>query len=391
MTTNIDDSKSQRRGLATMRLLYFFFFGGVGAYFTFINVYYREIGLSGSEIGLVNTLGPLLGIFAAVFWGMLNDRLGSPRKLLLMAAPGSIIAALLLSTGQSFLTILLYASLLAIFNSAIPPLMDNTTLRLLGPQGGQYGRQRVAGSFGFILVAASVGWLFERTGLGALFPVYIGIMVLFTLAATRLPSVHIRLAGPLWGGLAQMVRQPAWLLFTASATLLWISNNGTMNFIGIVVKGMGGSDTLIGLLWMTAALTEIPILLNAEWLLRHVGSTRLLVLAFATFTLRGVLLALMPSPEFAPFITALGGLSYACFWISAVQYANDSAPDHLKSTAQGLLFSVLNIANMGGALSSGWLFDQVGPRGMFWGMAAFSAAGMLIFITGRLAFRRRAL
>lgn len=372
-----------------MRVLYFLFFAGIGAYFTFINVYYNQIGLSGTQIGLVNTIAPLVGIFAATVWGLLNDRLGNPRVLLLMAGPGVIASALLLATAHTFEAIVLFAAVLSVFNSAIGPLMDNTTLRLLGERRGQYGQYRVAGSVGFILVSASVGYLFERTGLHALFYVYAAIMALFVLAAVRLPTQRIRLAGSLWGGLSQMIRQPAWLLFAVSATLLWISNNGTLNFIGITLKGMGGADSLVGLVSMMSAVAEIPIMLVGGWLLARVGHTRLLIAAFILFILRSALLAIMPAPEWAIGISILSGLAYSFFWISSVAYANDSAPEHLKATAQGLLFSILNIANMGGSLSSGWLFDQTGPRGMFWGMVGFAAAGLLIFVVGRLAFGRR--
>ena len=382
-----DAERRQQRGLLVMRSLYFFFFAGVGAYWTFLNVYYRSIGLSGTQIGLVNTLAPLVGIFAATLWGILNDRLGNPRLLLLIIVPGNILSALLLSTAHTFGAIALVAGLLALFNSAIPALMDNTTLRLLGERRGQYGQYRVAGSFGFIITSFASGYLFQVIGLHQIFIVYALIMCLFVLAASFLPNERIRLTGSLWGGLSQMVRQPAWLLFAVSACLLWISNNGTMNFIGITVQSMGGSDALIGLVWMMSAVAEIPIMLTGGWLLQRMGHTRLLVAAFCMFTLRGALLAVMPAPIWAAPISLLGGMSFAFFWVSSVAYANESAPDHLKSTAQGLLFSILNVANMGGALSSGWLFDQVGSRGLYWGMSAFSAAGLLVFIFGRLRKR----
>jgi PPP family 3-phenylpropionic acid transporter len=212
-------------------------------------------------------------------------------------------------------------------------------------------------------------------------------MGLFVLGAVWLPREPVRLSGSLWGGLSKMVRQPAWLLFAASACLLWISNNGTMNFIGIVVKDMGGSDQLVGLAWMTSALAEIPIMLTGDRLLRRVGPTRLLAVAFTSFTLRSALLAVMPRPEWAPFIGLLGGVSFALFWLSSVSYSHDAAPEHLKSTAQGLLFSIMSVANMAGSLSSGWLFDHAGPHGMFWAMTAFAASGLILFIIGRV--RRR--
>ena len=69
-------SQAQSRGLLILRVLYFLYFGALGGYWTYLNVYYREIGLSGMQIGLVNTLSPLVSIFAATMWGMVNDRLG---------------------------------------------------------------------------------------------------------------------------------------------------------------------------------------------------------------------------------------------------------------------------------------------------------------------------
>lgn len=372
-----------------MRILYFLYFAAVGAYFTFINVYYRSIGLSGTEIGLVNTLPPIVAIIAATMWGMVNDRLGQPRLVLRISVPGVILSALLLSQVRTFGWITLVACLLAFFNSATIPLMDNTTLRLLGEERGHYGRYRVLGSVGFIIVALSVGYIYELTGYVWIFYSYAIIMGLFTLAVSGLPNERVRLSGSVLSGLGTMVRQPAWLVFAISAFLLWISNNGTMSFIGIVVQSMGGSAPLIGLVWMASALTEIPIMLTSDRLLKRGGPTLLIAIAFVLFIVRAVLFALMPSPNWAPWVGSLGGLAYSLFWMSAVTYANDSAPEHLKSTAQGVLFSLLNLAGMVGSLFSGWMYDAAGPRGLFWAMAAFATAGMVIFVVGRVVFRGR--
>jgi len=139
---------------------------------------------------------------------------------------------------------------------------------------------------------------------------------------------------------------------------------------------------------MTSAAAEIPIMLTGDRLLQRMGPSRLMMIAFATFTLRSALLAVMPRPEWAPFITMIGGISFSLFWISSVSYSHESAPDHLKSTAQGLLFSIMSVANMAGSLISGWLFDHVGPRNMFWAMTAFAASGLTLFVVGRMRGKR---
>ena len=389
LTTSIKLTHEQQRGLLIMRVMYFLYFGAVGAYWTFLNVYYRQIGLSGTQIGLVNTLAPLVGIFAATLWGALNDRLGNPRLVLRIAIPGVMLSALGLSFATTYLPIVVLTCLLSLFNSANIPLMDNTTLRLLGERRGQYGRYRVLGSAGFILTSLVSGYVYAVTGLHWIFYAYALIMGGLLLASAWLPNEPVRLTGSLWGGLGPMVRQRAWLIFAICAVLLWISNNGTMNFIGIAVQGMGGSAQLIGLVWMMSAVAEIPVMLNSERLIGRFGHARLLIAAFAAFTLRSALLAVMPHPEWAAVISILSGLSFSLFWISAVAYANDSAPEQLKSTAQGLLFSILNLAGMAGSLGSGWLFDVTGPRGLFWAMSAAAFLGLVIFGAGQIRRPRR--
>jgi len=391
LPTPAQDEREQRSGLLTVRVLYFLYFGGVGAFWTFVNVYYRSLGLSGTQIGLINTLAPLTAIVAATLWGVLADRLGQPGRVLRISIPGVIVAVLALSTARPFWLIILLACLLALFNSATIPLIDNTTLRLLGERRGQYGRYRVLGSYGFILTSLTAGYLYEITGLVWIFYVYAAIMAVLVLASAGLPNEPVRLAGgSVWRGLGQMVRQPAWVMFAIASTFLWIANNGTMNFLGITVEEMGGAERLIGLVWMMSAVTEIPILLNSERLLQKFGPVRLQITAFAAFVLRGALLAVMPRPEWAVGISMLGGAAFAFFWISAVSYANDSAPSHLKSTAQALLFSLLNLAGMAGSLVSGWLYDQTGHGGLFWTMAASAAIGLGVFIYGQLRFKETA-
>ncbi len=376
-------TSEQQRGLLVMRALYFLYFGGLGVYWTFLNVYYREIGLSGTQIGLVNTVAPLVGLISAMLWGVLNDQLGNPRMVLRIAIPGVIVSVLLLSTTQQFLTITIFASLMALFNSALVPLMDNPTLRLLGEHRSLYGRYRVLGSFGFILASLGSGYLYDIIGLHSIFYSYAIAMGLLLLCSSWLPNERVRLTGSPWRGLGEMVRQHAWLIFAISATLLWISNNGTMNFIFVAIKGMGGSEQLIGVVSMMSAIVEVPVLMNSDRLMKRFGTTRLLIFAFVLFIIRSALLAVMPRPEWAPFISALSGAAFSMFWISAVAYANDSAPEELKSTAQGVLFSIMNLAGMVGSLGSGWLFDQAGPRGLFWGMSIIAAVALVIFIGGR--------
>jgi PPP family 3-phenylpropionic acid transporter len=378
-----------RRDHWALKGLYFFQFAAVGQFFTFVNVYYRDIGLSGTQIGLVGTMGGLVGIFSTTLWGILRDRFGKTRLLFLIAVFGVILAVMGLSAARAFYRIVLAACILALFNSALSPLLDSTTLVLLGDQRQRYGSFRVWGSIGFIITSSVIGLIYERTGLHAMFIGYALIMGMFLIVSLFIPNQPIHLSGSLLRGLNEMVRQPLWMLFAVSVFFLWLANSGTMAFISVTINVMGGSDGLIGLSWTTAAIAELPVMIFSGVLLRRFGAVRLLFVSFLGYFFRIFLYALMPSPNWAPIIGTLNAVSFVPFWVSAITYASDLAPPNLKATAQGLLFSVMSLSNVVGALFSGWLFDKIGPQGLFGVLAGSCVVALMLFGFGQWILRNK--
>ncbi len=113
-----------RRGMRNIKLLYFLLFAAIGVFAPFVNVYYRSIGLSGTQIGLINTLGPLAGMLSAALCGMLNDRFGRTRLLLAVGILGAITGALILARVRVFSLIAVTACVYGLFNSMVMPLID---------------------------------------------------------------------------------------------------------------------------------------------------------------------------------------------------------------------------------------------------------------------------
>lgn len=381
----------QTDGMAhlAVRLLYLFFFAGMGMFFSFINVYYLEIGLSGVQIGLLSTIGPLIGVFSSILWGVASDRFGRPRLLFLLAAIGTLSAVTVLSGVRVFAWMIPVVVWLSLFNTPLPAMMDGTTFRLLKDHPERYGRYRMWGTIGFIVTSLAGGFLFERIGVAAVFPAYGLTIALFLLSTFGLPNTPIRLRTSPLDGIGHLVRQPAWLLFAVSVFILWIASTGAISFVGVLIKSMGGSERLIGFNWAIAAAVELPVMWSSAWLLKHLGSNRLITIAFAGYFLRILFYGLIPAPEWAVAVNVFHAFSYVPFLIGSVAYANQLAPPELKATSQGLLFSVMSLGNVIGALLSGWLFDHLGPSGLFRSLAFVALFAFIVFISGRLVLRRR--
>jgi PPP family 3-phenylpropionic acid transporter len=176
------------------------------------------------------------------------------------------------------------------------------------------------------------------------------------------PTLLYPLAFFAFDGVSQLVRQPPWLLFAISVFILWIASTGAISFIGVAIKAMGGSERLIGINWAVATLIELPMMWSSAVLLKRLGTSRLITIAFVGYFLRILFFGLIPSPGWAIAVNLLHGFSFVPFILGSVAYANQLAPPELKATSQGLLFSVMSMGNVIGALLSGWLFDTLGSQ-----------------------------
>jgi PPP family 3-phenylpropionic acid transporter len=378
------------RALHIGKVLYFFMFAGMGIFFPFLNVYYKSIGLSGTQIGLIITLGPLIAIFAGPIWGLLADRLGRLRLILVIIVLGSITFALGLGRMTSFVSILVLVAVFNLFSCAVQPMVDSYNLSLLGEHRERYSEQRLWGTFGFIVTSLMAGSLLERVGLGYVFTGYAVCLGLLLLTLIWLPPTTTHMGRTVFKGFTQMLRQPVWIILAAAVVLVMIANNCWLNFLGITVKEMGAKDSLVGWMWAVGAISEIPVMVYGTRLLRKWGAKRLIALGFFFYGARLILYAVMPRPEWVLGINWLQGLSFGFYWVGAVNYVSQITPDHLRATGMSMLTSFFSLASVTAGPLIGLAYDNLGSSRLYL-LGAFTAwAGLLIFITGTLRLRRTA-
>ena len=360
-------------------LLFFFQFLAVGSYFIYLNVYYRQAGLSGTQIGIITMSSSIIGVVSAIAWGYLSDRTGKPRLLIAGGAMGAVIVAQFYPFVHTFWAFYGLSCMASIMASALGTLLDGVTLAMLGSKSENYGRYRMGGSVGYILAASTSGFIYDRTGLSLIFPVYGVMMGLFALTALLLPNIPVRLEKRAAAQIGRMMRQPAWMVFAASIFLIWVANYASIMYQGVALLSMGASQSLIGLASTSGAIVEIPFLFFSGWLIRRAGLTRLLIVSMVLMVMRYVLLWWMPSPEWAFFINILNGPAYGLLATCSVAYAKKLAPPALNATSQGLLNSTINLAGVVSALVMGILFDQIGAQGIFLVMAFCCVAALILF------------
>jgi len=369
-------------------MLFFFQFAAVGIYFTFLNVYYKEVGLSGTQIGLISMASGMVGVAGTFLWGYLSDRTGQPRVLIVVGALGGLLAAQLIPLVEMFKlanAFWLYVAIGCVgglMTASTGTLVDSTALALLGERRQDYGRYRVGGSVGYIVATIAAGFLYDQVGHRWMFPSYGLLMLFFALIAFKLPRRAVRLQGTGRGEIGQMIRQPVWLILVASIFLFWIAYYASIMFIGVILKSMGANDKLISFAAVIGTVVEIPFMAFSGPLIRRFGPVRLLWFAVLLQIIRYFLLSQMTVPAWAIAINLLNGPGFVLFWNSAVNLVSRLAPPSLVATAQGFYNSTISLAGIISSLIGGMLFDQLGPSGLFLVLAAFCLAAFVLFGLG---------
>jgi len=371
------------------RALFFLIYATIGLFNSYLTIYYRGRGLSGTQIGFLVTLASFMGTISAVVIGMLQDRYGKTRILFTILCLGAMLCGPLINQTTQYSTLLMVIGSFALFASPLMALIDGVVIRILGAYPEKYGVYRLWGTIGFILTNPIAGVLYDRYGIKRMFTVFPFALGLFWLCTVFLPDQPPKKGISMFRDMRKMVNLPQWKLFTFYSFLTWFSAMGGMFFLGVMIKDLGGSEKIVGLAFTIAALSEIPFMLFSLRILQRVKALKLLAVCSAAYTIRLLLYSLNPYPQLVPWISIFQGITYVIFNIGTVSYANQIAPDELKATSQGLLWAILNLSNLSSGLFSGWFYDHADRTGLYGTLSGIALLSLVVLLTGSWWIKRK--
>ncbi len=377
---------SAPRSLLLARAYYFVYFGAVGCYVPFVNLYFRQIGLAGAAIGVLSALPPLLMLAAGPLWGALSDRFRIHRYLLPLATIGPILPSLLMARTQQLVSLAGLVSVASIFVAAVIPLIDSAVLDLIAGTPHSYGNLRVWGSLGFTAFTWVMGFVLKVRDLRWLFYGYAVFLGLAGLLALGLPARRQTWQLSFRASLRQLLRQPPLALFLVSAFLIGATLQASYSFFPLYLQALGGNPAWVGLAGALGALTETPVVFYSALLFAWLGVRGSLLLSYVMFAVRWSALALFNRPLPVLLTNLMHGATFAPFMVGSIAYVQEHTPPGLHATSQGLLTAVtFGLGAAAGALGGGWLYDLVGPARLFALAAGAALIGTLFLLLARRA------
>lgn len=367
-------------------VFYTLLLGAFAAWQSLFNVHLDGIGFSSMQIGILNAIFISTSALVVPFWGMLADKFGGNRILLLLT---SVCAMMVYFIGRTytFSWMIILIAVISVVHQPSGAVVDGMTMGFVrGNNRFSFGHFRLWSSVGYASVSLVVGYL-ARQGTAIIFKVSAGLFLLmalfnlFTLPArpvTGRTLVNFQSFGIFF-------RNNRMLLFLLIILFYGIAIAPLMSFINLYYKDIGASSSFIGWVLFVQAIPEIPAYIVGTRIVKRIGAERMILLSMGVSVLRMLFYGWITVPEVAIIISILHCITIAFFLLGIVEYVQARTPDHLRTTGQALIWAFHYGAGVSlGNISLGYLR---GATGMLYAMHIHALFALLIVILTGLFFR----
>jgi MFS transporter, PPP family, 3-phenylpropionic acid transporter len=362
------DAQPEPAGAGALAVFYFASFGALGLHAPYFPLWLEAHGFRGVSMGVIAALSPALSLFGPPLIGLLSDARGARGSLLGAAcalsasAMAGLCAAELFGSSRSFGVV--FAAML-IYSACRSPLILLAD-RIAIEHGGNYGRQRLWGSVGYLLAVAAFGrWC--PPGAWRWLP---GMVALALLAAfvvsLPLPRVRAAALSPPLTQARRLLGRPSFVVFLICSATFAASHSSYDLCGSLFFRDLGASGNTLGLLYATGVVAEIGLMAWGSASLRRVSPELLLACSYAGGALRWLLMSLLGSTELAFLLQPMHAISFGLVWLSSLEYVRRSSEPHTLGGAQGA-FMAANA--LGGVLGL-----------LIWGPLYASRGGALVFL-----------
>lgn len=357
-------TRGARRRQYVFHLYYFLSYVGIASLYPYLSIFFQEHGRSDTQIGLIFAVGSIGGVVAQPVLGLLADRASDYRRILALSVGLSPLIALGYFFSPTYWLVLVTAFVLSVVQSIATPLSDAITAEMGETHSFTFGQVRLWGSLGFAVTTALGGYLYSRVGYGAGFLAFPAVSALVMTCLPFLPKKQAIIARR--ESIRQNVRalrsNRALITFIVLAFFVAVASAVNGQLFPLYYAAMRYDLQYLGLVFMIAALIEIPLFRLSGSLLRKVGPGTLIVISAFTYTAKWFILALGPPLWVVFAVQLLDGIAYTFMTVGAVELIQVIGTPGLKSTGQSL-YSAVNwsLSGIVGSLGGGYLFDHIGP------------------------------
>jgi MFS family permease len=358
----------------------------------FVSVYLTTQKWTQVDIGLVLSIGSIVGLLGQMPGGLIVDAARSQRFVAGAALVAITASALAYALFPVFPVVFAAATLHAAASCVLGPCIAALSLGLVGYAGigTRLGRNARFASIGNGLAAAAMGAIGYYLSAHSVFFVTAALLVptLFALASIQAHEVNVELAH---GGdfsipleksrtaFRSVLRQRPLFILAGCIALFHMANAAMLPLMGSVLTTRSSQWATV----MIAACIVVPqgiVALISPWVGRQAeiwGRRWFVLAAFSALTVRGNLFATVTDPAFLVAVQLLDGITAASLGVMVPLIVADvSRGTGHFNLSQGIVGTAVGIGASISPTLAGYLSDHFGSQVAFIGLAGIAALGL---------------
>jgi MFS family permease len=358
----------------------------------FIAVYLTTEKWTQSEIGLVLSIGSVIGLLGQMPGGIIVDAARSERLVAGLAIATIGCVALAYAALPIFPVVATAAAFHAAASCVLGPAIAAISLGLVGPHaiGERLGRNARFASLGNGMAAAVMGTCGYFISSRSVFLVTFCLTIPTLIALSRIRENEVDVArahgaifretpDPQATSVVRLVRRRPLLIFAASVMLLQLANAAMLPLMAGVVTARSSQWAPVLIAFCIVVPQAIVALMSPtvgaraqSW-----GRRPLLLIGFAALVIRGLLFALVHDPYLLVVVQLFDGVTAAVFAVMIPLIVADVAfgSGHFN-LAQGIVGTATGIGASLSTLMAGYVSDTFGSSVAFLGLACAAALGL---------------
>lgn len=366
-----------RKKVMKYSTLYFFIYCPLGVMCPLISQYLNSIGFTGTQVGIITSLGTAVAIFAGMFWGEAYANSNKKRWILMSMALASGGLALI-STGTK--VFIIYAALygcLYFFQGPLHGLCDSLVIE----RTESFSFIRAFGAFGYAIAVFAAGEFAEATGLKNIFYIYAIAYVIAALIIMTEQEPPLRKQKEEKIKATVLLHNKKYVKLMISVFFVCGTNVANSTYFGFLFREGGGDVAGIGLAFLLMAGSEAPFMMMVPTLIRKFTSSKLILITMIISALRFAFYATGPSAGMLLSTFFLQGIVNGILLVELVRYISRIVDEKYNSVAIATYYAIANslsiiICNLLG----GGILDHFGPAAVYGFFAIYNVIAVILYV-----------
>lgn len=358
-------------------ILYFFLYCPLGIISPLIGQYLSSIGFSGTQVGLITSMGTGVAIFATLLWGRVYANSHKKRIVLIIMCLASATLGVVSTTTTMFLVYATLYSVLYFFQGPLHGLADAFVIS----KSNNFSAIRALGAAGYAVAVFVAGRYAESYGLKGIFYMY-AIAFVITAAFIMMesePPFHKDEEKKV--SIGEVFKNKKFIKLLICSFFLMGTNITNSTYFGYLFREQGGDVAGIGLAFLLMAGSEAPFMALTPIMSKKIGSEKLLLIGMALTAVRFGFYSTGPSYTLLLGTFFLQGITNGIILVELVKAFGNVVEERLSSMSISIYYAIGNsmsviLCNMIG----GMILDAHGPQAVYLFCFIFNSIAVALYV-----------